>query len=476
MYGFYDPQSVSRITGLDGNINGQKNPMERAFDLIVVGTGSAGTSAALAARERGWSVAIVDERPFGGTCVLRGCDPKKVLVAAARVVEDGRRWADLGVIDRAPALNWNRLMRFKHTFTDSVPEQRTTKFESAGIVPFHGRARFEDVRTLRVDEESLRGKRILIASGAKERHVAQGDDCLLTSETFLDLETLPASLLFVGGGYIAFEFAHVAARAGAQVTILHSDAHPLPGFDAEVVEQLIAVTREIGIHVVLGSQVTAITQEPDGVVATATHDGAERSFRAEKGVLAAGRVPDLEDLGLESAGIEWTKKGVRVNAFLQSVSNPNVYAAGDAADGGGLPLTPVAGYEGEIAAANILDGNARTADFRGLASMAYTVPPLATVGLTEAKARERAINIDVRSGDMKDWYSTRHLAGRAAFYKVVLERDTGKVLGATLLGPQAEEQINVLALAIRNGLSGEAIAATLFAYPTGSSDLEYLVG
>lgn len=449
--------------------------MERKFDLIVAGSGSAGASAAHAARERGWTVAIVDERPFGGTCALRGCDPKKILVAAARVVENGQRWTELGVLDRAPVLQWQGLMRFKRTFTDPVPAQREERLKEAGIVTLHGHAEFQGDGTISIDGKAFEATKFVIATGATEQHVAQGDDQLLTSETFLALEALPKSLLFIGGGYIAFEFAHVAARAGSKVTILHNDNQPLRGFDSEVVAKLVALTREIGIEVFLNSAVTRVERDSVGVLVVATQDGQQRTYRAENGVLAAGRVPDLSDLGLDAAGIQWTKKGVKVNEFLQSTSNADVYACGDAADAGGRPLTPVAGYEGEIVAANLLDGNSRTASFEGLASIAYTIPALAMAGLTETQTRDRGMNIDVRSGDMKEWYSTKHVAGRAAFFKVVLEKESGKLLGATILGPHAEEQINVLALAIRAGLTSAAIADTLFAYPTGSSDLEYLV-
>ena len=291
------------------------------------------------------------------------------------------------------------------------------------------------------------------------------------------MEVLPQSLVFVGGGYIAFEFAHLAARAGAQATILHKGAHPLAGFDPEVVEQLLAVTREVGITVHLGTTVTRIERDGSGaVVVHAQQGGTQKQFRAEAGVLAAGRVPAIGDLELDDGDVEYTKHGVTVNSFLQSVSNPNVYAAGDAADGGGLALTPVAGYEGEIVASNLLHGNHRTTNFSGLSSMVYTIPPLGSTGLTEAEARKQGIDCKVRTGDMTQWYSARHVAARRAFYKVVFEKTTRKLLGATILGPHAEEQINIVALAIRNGLDAEALAKTLFAYPTAASDFEYIVG
>lgn len=440
--------------------------MEKRFDAVVIGTGSAGTAAATQLRERGKSVAIIDERPFGGTCALRGCDPKKVLVAAARVLDEAARWTELGVFDGAPHLRWADLMRFKRTFTDPVPEQRRETFEKAGITALHGRAKFADRQTLIVEDDRIRAEYFVIASGAAELHVAKGDDVLLTSETFMELEAMPKSLIFVGGGYIAFEFAHVAARSGARVTILNDNAEPLHGFDRDAVERLLDVTRGIGIDLQLETPVESVERTERGIAVNAKTKNGARTFEAENGVLAAGRVPDLDALDLDAAGIERTKKGVRVNEYLQSVSNPNVYAAGDAADGGGLPLTPIAGYEGKTAAANILGGNTQKTDYRALATMVYTIPALGTVGVMQGQG--------VRSGDMSDWYSTRHVAARAGFYKLNIENETGKLLGATILGPHAEEQINVLALAIRRGLKAAELAETLFAYPTGSSDFEYM--
>lgn len=449
--------------------------MDRSFDVAVVGSGSAGTQAALLARANGRSVAVIDERPFGGTCALRGCDPKKVLVYAASVVDDTQRLAKRGIIEAPAGLQWAALMRFKRTFTEPVPAQRARSYEDAGIVSMHGHAQFTDPQTLAVEGDRVRAQHVIIATGAREVHVAPGDDALLTSEDFLDLEELPESLLFVGGGYIAFEFAHVAARAGARVTILHNDAHPLAGFDPDIVDRLVAESRAAGIEIELNAPVIRVERTAGGVTAYVKHENGERAYTAKAGVLAAGRKPNLEGLALESAGVERTKKGVKVNEFLQSVSNPHVYAAGDAADAGALPLTPVAGDTGEIAAHNIVHANTRKGDFRGLASMVYTIPPLGSVGLTEAQAHERGMTVDVHAGDMTEWYSTRHVAGRAGFYKLLLEKNTGKLLGAAIFGPHAEEQINVLALAIRHALDARAVADALFAYPTGASDLQYLV-
>ncbi len=450
--------------------------MDRRVDIAVVGSGSAGTQVALTAASHGRSVAVIDERPFGGTCVLRGCDPKKVLVSAARAADQMHRYAELGIFPSVPALSWPDLIRFKRTFTDPIPEQRVRELEAAGAITLHAQARFEGPQTLAVGNDRLQAQNVVIASGAQEIHVAQGDDALLTSETFMEIEQLPQSLFFVGGGYIAFEFAHLAVRAGSRVTILHGDGTPLRGFDPDLVARLVDLSRSIGIDIQLNARVTRVERSGKAeLTAYATIDGIEKAFRAQGGVLAAGRAPNLDALALDRGGVERTKKGVKVDAHLRSVSNPHVYAAGDAADAGGLPLTPVAGYTGEIVAENILSGNTRTTDFHGLATMVYTIPPLGVVGLSEAQARERGLEIDVHSGDMTQWYSSRNVAARGAFFKSVIDKRSGKILGAAVFGPHAEEQINVLTLAIRQGIDPRAIGDTLFAYPTGSSDLEYFL-
>lgn len=449
--------------------------MDRAFDAAVIGSGSAGTQAAFTLRDHGKSVVVIDERPFGGTCALRGCDPKKVLVHAAAVVDEAQRLAEKRILDRAPSISWPDLMRFKRTFTDPVPEERERSFTDAGIAVLHGRAAFADERTLVVNSERIRAEHIVIAAGARERHVASGDELLLTSETFMELEEMPPSLLFAGGGYVAFEFAHVAARAGAKVTILHNDAHPLAGFDRDLVERLVEITRSIGIEIQLDTPVESVERDGSGIRVHAKEHGTERVFRAAAGVLSAGRVANIDGLDLQRAGVQRTKNGVKVNEFLQSTGNPRVYAAGDAADSGGMPLTPAASYTGELAAQNLLSGNTRPVDFAGLATMVYTIPPLGSVGLSEAQARERGIVVDVRSGDMTQWYSTRHVAGRGAFYKTIVDKAAGTLLGAAVLGPHAQEQINVFALGVRRKLDAHAIEETLFAYPTGSSDTEYML-
>lgn len=449
--------------------------MKESFDLVVIGTGSAGTSAATRCREAGWKVAIIDSRAFGGTCALRGCDPKKVLVGAAEVIDREHRMLDKGIAD-ASRMEWPALIRFKRTFTDPFPKSREDALRSAGIETFHGRARFLGPGSVQVNGDVLEAKHVVIATGAWPAKLnIPGEDHLTRSDQFLELENLPKRLIFIGGGYIAFEFSHVAARAGSQVTILHQGERPLEHFDPDLVAKLVQRTRALGIDVHTKTKATAIEGSPGKLTVNTATDSKTESFEAEMVVHAAGRAPEIADLNLAAAKVEFDRRGIKVNSFLQSVSNPAVYAAGDCADSGGLPETPFADYEGSLAARNLLEGNKHETDFRGMATVVFTIPPLARVGLTEEEARKKKIAVDVKQGDTSGWYSARRVAETASAYKVLVDKNSGRIVGAHLLGPEADEFANVFVLAISAGIEAATLKDTLFVYPTQASNIEWMV-
>jgi len=450
--------------------------MTKNFDLIVIGTGAAGATAATECRFAGWNVAIVDSRPFGGTCALRGCDPKKVLVGATEVIERTRQMAGKGISSDAVKIDWPALMRFKRSFTQPVPADREQQFSEAGIAVFHGRARFTNKTTIQVGGDTLTGRFVLIAAGARPGTLRiPGEEQLTTSEQFLELDRLPPRILFVGGGYISLEFAHVSARSGAQVQILHRGARPLEKFDPDMVDRLVKATEELGVPVRLNTAVQSIEKCSGHFTVHASVNGASQTFEADLVVHGAGRVPDIDDMNLETAGVECATRGVSVNEYLQSISNPNVYAAGDAAASGGPPLTPVAGMEGEVVAANLLKGNHRKPDLAAIPSIVFALPPVASVGLLESAAKEQGLKFRVNHQDTSDWYSSRRLGAKYSAFKVLTEEGSDRILGAHLIGPHAEEQINLFTLAIRSGIPASDIEQTLFAYPTGASDLSYMV-
>lgn len=450
--------------------------MEQDFDLVVIGTGAAGSTAAFKCRSAGWQVAIIDSRPFGGTCALRGCDPKKVLVGAAELREWDHRMSEKGILSNGAEINWPALIRFKREFTGPVPENRETGFRKAGISSFHGRARFLDRNTLQIGDDTLRARHMVIAAGAMPARLGiPGEQYLTTSEQFLELEHLPGRILFVGGGYISFEFAHVAFEAGTQVRILHRGARPLQGFDPDLVNKLVSMSRDSGIDIQLSTAVKAIESRGDHFIVAASASGKEQRFEADMVVHGAGRVPEIDDLDLAKAGIERDRKGIVVNEYLQSPSNPSVYAAGDAAGTAGLPLTPVAGMEGGVVAANLLDGNRQKPNYSGIPTVVFTSPPLASVGLLEQDALRMGLKFRVNHQDTTLWYSSRRTGIKASGFKVLIEEQSDRVLGAHLFGPNAEEVINLFGLAIRSGLRAADLRQMIYAYPTNSSDLPYML-
>jgi glutathione reductase (NADPH) len=485
---------------------------DRVYDLIVIGTGVAASTAAWECHSAGWKIAIIDSRPFGGTCNLRGCDPKKVLVGAAEVIDWNHRMGDKGINNTKDIrIKWPELMRFKRSFTEPVPKAREDQFYNAGIDAFRGHASFTDTSTIKVTEKNgggadhaLNAKHILVATGAKPAKLnIPGEEHVTISDQFLELDYLPDRIVFIGGGYISFEFAHIAARAGAKkITILHRSNKPLGQFDPDLVSQLIQSTRELGIDVRLQTEVKGIVKSSDnGLTVNAFYVGEKGNRSKEDHIIetdmvvhGAGRVPDVETLDLEAAGIEYDKKkGIKVNEYLQSVSNPAIYAAGDVVVGSGGPqLTPVAIYDGKIVASNLLKGNHMKPNYIGVPSVVFTIPPLASVGLQESVAKEQGLHFRTNfQRNTSCWYTSRRIGERYSGFKVLVEQrqgnatitngnddncsDDGRVLGAHILGAHAEEIINIFAIAIRLGLDVTDIKDAILSYPTKSSDIGYML-
>jgi glutathione reductase (NADPH) len=465
------------------------------FNLVVIGTGVAASTVAWKSHSAGWKTAVIDSRPFGGTCALRGCDPKKVLVGAAELIDTNRRMHNKGVSYQVTTnfnIYWPDLMQFKRTFTEPVPKNREELFSKAGIATFHGSARFTGPNTIMViDERSnkeniIEGDHILIATGAKPTKLdIPGQEHVVTSDQFLELDRLPNNILFIGGGYISFEFAHIAARYGAKVSILHRGKIPLVGFDPDLVHMLLKRSQEIGIDVKLQSSVKKIDSIDNGRKFVVYISGSEDNTKINKEnefvetklvVHGAGRVPDTEDLDLLAGGVEHDGKGgVKVNEYLQSVSNRSVYAAGDVAATDGIPLTPVAGYEGQIVAENLINGKHSRPNYKGIPSVVFTIPPLASVGLQEHAARQQGLQFKTNFQDTSSWYSSRRIGESCSGYKVLIEEGSNQILGAHLLGPHAEEVINIFSLAIRLHIDAHKIKQGIFTYPTNSYDLTYML-
>ena len=446
--------------------------MTAGYDLIVIGAGMAGVSAANKCASQGWEVAIVDALPYGGTCALRGCDPKKILRRGAEIVDSARLMRNKGIDDEGLSINWADLMKHKHGFTDPVPQNMEDSLTANGIHTLHGVARFTDPNTIRIGDTPYEATHFLIATGARPRVLDfPGHEHLIDSTDFLALEVLPQRILFVGGGFISFEFAHIAARVGSAPVIIDRGARPLKGFDPDLVELLITRGTGSGIELQRSTTITAIEKSENGYQVSVERSGRPETMEFDLVVHGAGRTPELARLDLDAAGVRWDERGVHVAPHLQSTTHPAVYAAGDSANTLGMPLTPVAVFEGKVAASNMLKGTTTVPDYNAVPTAVFTIPELARVGMLEQEARDRGVDVDVRYNDTSGWYSNYRIGETTAAAKILVDRSSDRVVGAHLLGPEYGELINFLALAMKLDLTTRQLKSMTAAYPTVGSDL-----
>ena len=294
---------------------------------------------------------------------------------------------------------------------------------------------------------------------------------LTHSDDFLELDDLPQSIIFVGGGYISFEFAHIAARAGSDVHIIEGGDKALTGFDPTLVDLLVQKSKDIGVQIDLNTAVQAIEKTEDGYKVLAEKDDQQLSWQSDLVIHGAGRIPNIQQLDVKKGNIASEKSGITVNEYLQSTSNPNVYAAGDVADTDGPPLTPVAGIEAKIVSENLLNGNKKQLTYTGIPSIAFTSPKIATVGMSEEKAKESNKKTKVAYSDTSDWFTNKHTNQNYGATKIITDENSGQILGAHLLSDEADELINVLAMAIQLELTVDDLKKVTYAFPTAISDL-----
>lgn len=446
--------------------------MTDTYDLIVVGAGMAGAAAANKCASEGWRVAIVDELPYGGTCALRGCDPKKILRRGAEIIDGARLMRGKGIDDSGLAINWADLMAHKRGFTDPVPEKMESDLSRNGVETLFGTATFESKNRLVVNDRAYESRHFLLATGARPAPMDfPGEEHLIDSTDFLNLEAMPRRVLFVGGGFVSFEFAHIAARAGASPVIIDRGLRPLKGFDPDLVELLVARGVDIGIDMRREATITSIQRLGSAYRVTVETSGTQSVIETDLVVHGAGRVSQLSRLGLDAAEVAYDTRGVTVAGHLQSTTNPAVYAAGDSADTLGMPLTPVAVFEGKVAAANMLTGTKRTPDYGGVPTAVFTIPELARVGLLEDDARSGGSDLDVRYTDTSGWYSNYRVGESTAAVKILIDKSKATIVGAHMLGPEYGELINLLGLAMKLGLTSRQLKSMTATYPSVGADL-----
>ena len=442
-----------------------------AFDFVAIGGGNTGLAAAYAVARAGRKVALVDRGPLGGLCSLAGCNPKKVLVRAAEVLDEVRRAGEHGITAGEVSIDWSRVWARKHSFTDPVPERTEESLRKRGIEIVRGAARFAGPDAIEVDGRRITAEGFAVATGSRPRTLEfPSADLVRTSDDVLELREPPKRMVVIGAGVVAFEFAHVFARLGTTVTMLLRSNRALSEFDPDFIEPVKVFTRSLGVAFVEGAEVARVTgREPELAVETRTGEG-PLTIPADFVLNAAGRVAAVEDLDLERAGVEASAHGIVVDEFLRSPGNRRVFAGGDAH--GRFQLSPVASYEGHLIARNFLEGDVERADYATVPRAVFTVPPLALAGLTEEAARKKGIRVAVAAHDMKDWKVYAIAGEPQARAKIVAEAGTGRILGAQLFGPAAGELIQIFAMALRYRVTVEDFRNMVFAYPTFASALE----
>lgn len=445
----------------------------KSFDVIVVGSGTSAYYAITGLlQDPSLRIAMIDERPYGGTCALRGCQPKKYLVSNAEAVAAVSHLLGRGLEGRSKT-NWEDLQRLKNDFLHGKSEAELVHWEELGVSTYTKSARMIAEDRIQVGGEILSARKIILATGSLPNHTpVEGSEFVRDSEYFLNMSSLPKRIVFVGGGFVSFEFAHVAARAGAsEVQIVNRSARPLKSFEADLVDTLLKAGADAGIEMRLGTTPERIVKTETGY---AVHYSSGEVCETDLVIEATGRNPNLTVLEGERGGVTHSPNGVVVNEYLQSVSNPAVYAIGDCADTPYM-LAPVADKEGQTVALNILHGNSRSVDYSIVPSAVFTIPTLSAVGMTEAEAQAARLDYRVNQGSTTGWPSSKRIGEEYGGYKVLIENGTELILGAHLLRRNAAEVINVFALAMKGKIPASELADLMWAYPTSTSDLKYMV-
>lgn len=440
-------------------------------DILVIGAGSGGLSVAAGTAQLGRPTVLVEKHRMGGDCLNTGCVPSKALLAAARAAHAVRTADRFGVVAAAPTVDPAAVQaHLRGVIAAIAPNDSVERFTGLGVRVLKAAARFTGPGTVETEAgQRLRARRIVVATGSRAAlPPIPGIESVpvLTNETIFDRLPLGGHLLIVGGGPIGVEMAQAFRRLGTRVTVLER-ATLLPKDDPELVAVVRATLREEGVEIVEGAEILRLEPGPGGGVAAVLREsisGGERRIEGTDLLVAAGRTPTVEGLGLDAAGIAWTATGISVDAHLRT-TNRRVYAVGDVA--GGPQFTHVAGYQAGLVVRNMLFRLAPArADYTALPRVTYTAPELAQVGLTEAEARERhGDGVRVARWPLHDNDRAQAERETAGLAKLVLDR-RGRLLGAGIVGAQAGELIQPWVLALSRGLSARAFTGIMAPYPT----------
>lgn len=440
------------------------------FDVFVFGTGTAGKLVATKCAAAGKKVAIIDNREYGGVCSQRGCDPKKLLLASSEAFQLAKDIKGDG-IDGDMSINWRDAYNYAKRYTSNIPSNTERDLKAKGITCYHGEAKFKDSNTIILDDEEIRSDYFVIATGLKPLSLGfPGEEYALTSGDFFNLKDAPNKVVFIGAGYIGMEFGHLLARAGSKVTIIDKGNQILSPFESFTANLLEEHSIEMGIDIFKNAQVTSIEKVDNRFIVYYAIDNIVHQITTDCVFNTAGRVPSIDQLELSNANVVTDNGGIVVNEYLQSTSQPNFYACGDVSSVN-LPLTPLSGIEASLVGNN-LTGSTLKLDLPAIPSAVYTIPQCAAIGLTEKQAKDQNINHHVVKKDASDWFNNRRINSKLYGYLIIIEKNTEIILGAHIVGPEAAEQINMFAIAMKAKMKFKELQKVIFNYPTWGNDLK----
>jgi glutathione reductase (NADPH) len=441
------------------------------YDLLIIGAGSGGVRAARIAAGHGAKVLVAEEYRIGGTCVIRGCVPKKLLVYGAHFAEDLEDAGRFGWHVQGKTFDWKTLRDNVLAEVSRISGLYAETLESRGVTVVPERAVLTGPHRARVGDREISARIILIATGARP-HVPEKPGCEhgITSNDAFHLDALPKRIVIAGGGYIANEFAGIFNELGSKVTVINRSDQILRGYDEQIRDRLLQISLTKGIRFLFNAPIDKVTKLDDGSLRVALQSA--ETIECDALLFATGRVPNTEDLGLETAGVELDEKGaVKVDDESRTTCS-SIYAVGDVTNR--VQLTPVAIREGHAFADTVFGSNPTKMSYDCIPAAVFSHPPLAGVGMTESQARNRLGSVKVYTSDFRPMKHV--LAGRneRALYKLVVDGTTDRVVGAHMIGPDAPEILQIVAVAVKAGLTKKQFDDCVAIHPTMAEELVLL--
>ena len=437
------------------------------YDLFVIGAGSGGVRAARMSASHGAKVAFAEEHRVGGTCVIRGCVPKKLFVYASHFAEEFEDAAGFGWEVGQSSFEWSNLVANKDTEIDRLNKIYMRNLKASGVEILNGRAVFKDAHTVLLDGREITANYILIAVGATPfMPQIEGIEHAISSNEAFYLKDFPSDITIVGGGYIAVEFAGIFNGLGANVTLVYRGEEILRGFDGDIRTHVQEEMIKKGIEIQIQNDVASIKKVGKGFEVS-FKNGTRRETSCV--MYATGRVPYVQGLGLDTVDVELGSKGeIKVDAYSQT-SVDNIYAVGDVTDRS--QLTPIAIREGAAFAETVFNNTPLAVDHSNIPTAVFSQPPVGTVGMTEEEARDNKFDVDIYKSVFRPMKHTLSGRDEKTLMKLVVDRKTDKVLGLHIVGPDSGEMIQAFGIAVKMGATKSQFDATVAVHPTAAEEL-----